>query len=407
MAFKKVVKKKAAILPEHGTKVGNLKATSAAEMYMSRFKTRESMDVPFWLTTNNVMLDCAISGGLGIPCGHMICFVGEEGSGKTVGGIMPMPIVQGLGGFVMVQDTERRHKRDTYDKIGVDTDESHGQFKLHQPYTLDEALQNISEFCQDLLKFPAQPNEPPHYIFTDSIAALPVARVVTKREVKKGKLIETTEPMSVPVLFNEWLRQPEIRACKYRNVYFVWTNQVRDFVDFSATGGFKKKEYNLPGGRALRHALSVKIEVSKGAITDDLTSSESDAIISGFPVGEKHLYKVSRTTCGPPNRSAYLDWFYHSGPDEIRGMFRWLYRNSTTQFPFIKNMGAGKYSMWDQSYTQEEWINHIYASQDLRTYFKSFFIQCYNTLSNYVGNAKFGIEDDAEKDPNSLEYSQV
>lgn len=390
-------KKKAPIdpnlIPTEGTKVGNLKAESPTERYMSRFKESEPLEPPFYLTTTNPMLDCALDEkGRGIPCGSHICYFGEPGHGKSVTGLLPASTVQGLGGFVMVQDPEHRHKPSLYELLSINTDESMGQFKLHHPLSLEEAFRNIIEFGEDILSFAPSPNEPPYYFFCDGIAGLQTQRVAVKRKKKnKGNLQESQEPMGMAGLFNEFMRHEVIRKLSKRNAYFVWTNQVRDLVDFMS----RKRVKHFPGGWALKHQLSAIIEVYKSTIKDDLTKAQSDQIHDDFPPGVRINYKCLKAP-GPEGRRAWMPWFFNWGADMALGMWNWIYEHSDTNHMFIKHKGQGVYIMWGQEGTKEQWLEWVYASQDNMNNFTKYFKECYQYVSSYKGNKTFGVQQDEE-----------
>jgi RecA/RadA recombinase len=363
-------------------------AKSVGERYASRFKNHESMDVPFWLRTGNLMLDCAISGGLGIPCGHHIMFRGPEGSGKSKRVLQIGSIAQQMGGLVIGQDVERRWKKSLCDLINFDNNEQNGQFILHHPVTLEEALANLSALYTDILAFPASPHEPPIVTITDSIAALPTSRVILKRIKKGGKIMETTEPMSAPAVLSEWLRQPEVRGIKYRNVFNLWTNQLRDVVDFGVKS-YGPKQVHDPGGRALRHNISIRVDVSSASIREELTSEQQKYMHPDFPVGAKINYKVTKNTVGPPNRNAWECWFFHQGEDEVLALFNWLYN-----YDFIIHKGQGNYTLWGATYTKQEWMQFYYNDPSFREEFRKFFIQSYNCMSLYQNNPVFGDDSD-------------
>lgn len=370
-------------------------AKSIQERYFSRFKELESMEVPFWLSTGNLMLDCAISGGKGIPCGHHVMIRGEEGCGKSKRAIQIGAVAQQMGGLVVGQDVERRWKTSLCKLVNFNNDENSGQFKLLHPATLEEALYNASDLFNDILSIPAHPNEPPIVLITDSIAALPTSRVILKRIKKGGKIMETTEPMSAPAVLSEWLRQPEVRGVKYRNVFSVWTNQLRDVVDFGVRNYGPKKLHD-PGGRALRHNISIRIDLTKSSIKEELTAEQQKYIHPDFPIGEKINYKITKNTVGPPNRTAWEAWFFHQGEDEMLSLFNWLVDND-----FIQKKSHGSqgmyYVLWGTEYDKPEWMNLLYSDANFRNNFRQYFIQSYNCLSLYQNNPEFGDNEEGDE----------
>ena len=364
----------------------DIKLKDPTERYLSRHKDHDSsLDIPYWMSTGNTMLDCAISGGKGIPGGMLTVLVGDEQTGKSVELFLMMAICQMHGGFVHAQDSERRWTPGLASLTNVDTTDSRLWY-MNQPTSLEEALQNIEDFCDDIACSPIEEFERPKLVVLDSIASLDPEP--SKEDIKKG-VRAANQPMGTAAFLTRFFKKKQIKLMRKRNFFMVWTNQLRDFVDM--TGGpvnkFAPKKMNQPGGRALKHATSVRIETSKKNINDVLLAAEKEANEADFPAGDLLCYKITKNVVGPPLRRAFMPWFYHMGADELLGMFQWLY--DTGYITWSSGKGGG-YSMWGHAAPRQQWLDHLYSDADARAGFREYFKAAYLDLSLYKNSAVFG-----------------
>jgi len=199
------------------------------------------------IPTGNLKLDLALGVG-GLPKGRIIEIFGAEGLGKSLLALSTAANCQREGGKVAFLDVECDLDPDWCRTLGVDVD----KMMIAQPETGEETL----EIAETLVKTGAV-----DLIIIDSVAAMS-----PKAEVE-GSMEDNHIGLQARMMAQglRKLRQPvaETGTC------FVFLNQIRDKI------GFMQQGTTSPGGRALKFAASVRIELKRMGDVKDASTGES------------------------------------------------------------------------------------------------------------------------------------
>jgi recombination protein RecA len=185
------------------------------------------------LATGFAGLDAALGGGL--PRGRICEVFGPETSGKTTVALSTVAQVQRSGGVAAYLDLESRLESQRAEMLGVKVDD----LLVYRPLTAEQAFGLATALLSsgiDLLVF-------------DSVAAL-----VPKREFDALDLVP--EPDWGGLLARAMRKLAGIAA--RHNASLLLLNQVREKVGVM----FGKPEVT-PGGRAIRHHATVRVEMRR------------------------------------------------------------------------------------------------------------------------------------------------
>lgn len=254
-------------------------ADTYAEDYIVDNKSK--LDV---IPTGITSLDVSIGVG-GIPRARMTEIYGPEGVGKTTLalGICKHANKQGLK--VLYIDVENMLDY-AYAKslVGeLDTE----NFVILQPSTGEDALR---------LARKAILSGEFGVVIIDSVGAL------APEKEKEGD-IDDMQYALVPRLITKFLRLVAYDV-RVKNVALVFINQVRDNI------GSYIKSFSVPGGHALKHYCSLRIQLKKG-----------EQIKAGDEViGINVSFTVIKNKLASPFRSAVIPLMFGSGVDELRDL---------------------------------------------------------------------------------------
>jgi len=311
--------------------------------YASRYDVTESPEIPFWLSTGCASLDCAISKGKGLPSGmRLVLFRGGENVGKTITLLNCAAQAQGAGGSVLWIDGKRGLNPNNAGLCGVDITNP-DTFRYHVPGDLEEALQYILDFCEDLSCCePELVDKFPMLVVLDELANLEPAPNDTD---KKLGMRSKNKPMNVAAF--------------------------------------------LTRGRALKHYATCRVDLTTGKLDYYLSDAEKEGIDSEFPLGEVIQYKTSKNNLAPPKRTAALPWFFHLGSDDVLGQIVWLKNNN-----YISYAGGWTFQ-GNKLPTLQDWVNYFYQSPEAKAWLKEYFTAAYLARSNYAASEHFngGVDD--------------
>lgn len=234
------------------------------------------------LSTGSIVLDWAIGGGF--PRGRISEVFGKEAVGKTTIAYTAMAEAQKLGLGCVFINLEAGFNDEWAQKMGVDL----AALILAEPAHGDQAADQLIQ---------AVKTEGVHLVVFDSIGAMMSEQELAEdgkdRVGGQSKLVTGMIKRVSPAAYQN-------------NVAVLLLNQARDDMRSPIPGAIES-----PGGRALKHASSIRIELKMGKPATQLVDGQPHKQI-GFRLSAL----VKKNQLGVPKRKAELDFIH----DEVDGL---------------------------------------------------------------------------------------
>jgi len=275
--------------------------------------------------TGNFKLDLALGVG-GFPKGRIIELFGAEALGKSLLSLSAVAECQAMGGLAAYLDVECDLDPDWATKLGVNLDD----LVLAQP----EYGEQTFTILHDLIKTNLF-----DLIVVDSVAAM------TPKAELEGEM-EDQQVGAQARMMAKGLRKTR-HAVLEAKTCVIFINQIRDKIGFMQTGT------TSPGGRALKFAASVRIELKR---MGDAKNSKQEV------VGTKVKALILKNKVARPMRALEFDVLHGVGFSNF-GMILDL----AEKHGLINKKGGGYYYKIgeDKSFAQGEAAAIEYLASDL------------------------------------------
>lgn len=216
---------------------------------------------------------------MGLPLGKLAEFYGEEGGGKTTTALDQVANFQNLypDREILYVDAENTLDIKWAKKIGVDVD----KINLYQPKT------ESAEYIFQVIKEATESGEIGMWVL-DSIPCLTAEKDLGK------DLTDDARVGGISGILTRFCREM-VGICAKNNCMGIFINQLRDKINSTIPG-----MTNTPGGRALKHFCTTRIQFMKGTYLDENGKTLSRS--SGEPNSQKIMVNMVKTKFCTPDR---------------------------------------------------------------------------------------------------------
>ena len=250
--------------------------------------------VDYVIPTSSTALNISIGIG-GIPKGRFTHIFGPESAGKTTLALDIAKNALQYGGKVLYLDVEQTLDGDMAQRMLGDLVEG-DNFVVILPDTAENAFL-ISEKAINEDEFDV--------IILDSVAAL-------SPEKEQEDAFEDAHYALTPRALTKFFRRNAFKVRK-ADIAFVLLNQVR------ANIGSFFKDFEIPGGNALKHYASVNISLF--ALSSDKNRIKIKDGEKETSVGNPIKFAIPKNKVGIPHRSAKFPIIWGEGIDPVRDIY--------------------------------------------------------------------------------------
>ena len=230
------------------------------------------------VSTGNLFIDQIFGtpGTGGIPCGRITEIYGSESSGKTSLALQTIAQVQSNDGVAAFIDAEHTFNPKLALSLGVNLD----QLLISRPESAEEALDAIIQLVR---------SKSIDVLTLDSVAAL-----VTEKEHEGGD----SDGLSLPAFLAEKIKIL-VNDAKQSNSAVIFLNQERVRKE-----KFGRVSFDSPGGKALRHAATIRAKIEKKA---DIKNSSNEII------GNRAKIHIVKNKVAPAHSEIETDFIHGKG----------------------------------------------------------------------------------------------
>ena len=227
-----------------------------------------------WMRTGIHAVDLALGGGL--PRGRIIEIAGPDFVGKTLLGLSAMAAFQRAGAACMFANSEAGETAERIENLGVDIE----RIRYEEPETVEQFRHGMHDFVESVRKVD---KKAPIYILLDSVANL-TSDNQWEDDKELGEVPKDNGQPGVRALaFSKFFAEFAVYL-KRNDVTLVCNNQIRDKI-----GAMFGKKTDSPGGHALKHNASVRIDLGRGKKFENADRTEYQGCVCYFRV-EKNRF---------------------------------------------------------------------------------------------------------------------
>ena len=249
----------------------------------------------------------------GLPMGRLVEFFGEEGGGKTTTALDQVANYQNMypDREILYVDAENTLDIDWARKIGVNVD----ALNLYQPKV------ESAEYIFQVVKEATESGEVGLWVI-DSIPCL-----TAQKDLEKD-LTDDARVGGISGLLTRFCREI-VGTCAKHNCEGIFINQIRDKMNSPVPG-----QITTPGGRALKHFCTTRIQFMKGSYIDEDGKTLSRS--SGEPNSQKIMVNMVKTKfCRPNHHVGQYTINYDLGIDYLTDLV-----DQAIYFDIIEKSGA-------------------------------------------------------------------
>lgn len=268
-------------------------------------------------------LDYALGGGW--PLGRIVEIYGVEASGKTLTTLLTIASAQKQGLQVALIDAENSFHPQFARELGIDTD------------NLIVSQSSIGETTIDIML--SLMKAKPDIIVLDSVAAM----------VPQAELANPTEKDTMALTARVMGKALRKFTAVNKSTLLILVNQLRSTLAMYGAPTI------TPGGRAIKHFASIRVEIANGGFIEDKKEK----------TGQLVKFRVVKNKTSPPWRQGHYTFFYGRGGQKPSVDFREGLVALALQLGVISRSGASYDVLGKKVQTKENLAALLWEDKDL------------------------------------------